>query len=231
MSFLTFYQLSAIVIVFIDNEANASLYDQLEAFYMCVNKPEFWSWPVKSVHPSSRKRMWRLTVVFTRVDGVLWLNVTMDGKYLVYDGYMSHNADDDEWKANGVTECSFCKKIPSDMSRIVDLCEFSCFPSRVVLNINMGKKFKTNLRIEAAECCELISLLLANNIGFGRLQKKVKSVVITKFLNDKCKKRAKVRVNSKLYYAGPQMYHQIKAKTIGLCRCTNGRKHRKNSSI
>ena len=216
MSLLTFYKVSSIIILMIDNGASATVLEQLEALYMSLNQPELWSWP-KSIHPCSKKRMWQMTVVFTRVDGILWLKVTIDRKYTVYDGYSACDFDQSEWNKHGFVVCSFCQKLPTVIN---DEYRYKVRAARVVINIHMGK-FVTNLRIETAECCELVKRLIESGIGFRKRKSQHQSLIITKYLSAKMNKRAKVRVNGTLYYSGPQLYHQINKQesTLGLCRC------------
>ena len=220
MTLLAFYQISSLVILFVDDNTGAQLFEMLEAFYSALTQADIWTWPYKTVHPKKCRRMKRMTVVFTLEDDVLWLTITIDGKYTVFEGFPAMEIEANWWTTQGYNECVVCKKLPKQTSGF-DADSYGCRPKQVVINIHMPHQYNTNLRIEAFECAEIVKHLLTRGIGFGRSTKPVNSVIITKRLNSNLsKKRTKVRVDGKLFYSGSHTYRKIRSSRIGLCACS-----------
>ena len=193
-------QFSALSIV-IKQEEETTVYDQLSNFYDILNSPLNWTWPVDLIRAvkdtDQRPGLFCMTVTFSRRPSSIgigyrtWCNISFDGVHIIYDNY--------------VRQCYSCKMCCPDFYPDITpaiLCKSK--ESVILIHVKMEDKI-TNLKIEIAECLDILMFLVCRRFRFTRPENPIKNVIFTKSLClNKTTKKAKVTFDGVLEFEAPQ---------------------------
>lgn len=211
-------QFSALTIV-IKQEEEATVYEQLSNFYDILNSPLNWSWPLDVIqtvkHTDQRIKLFCMTVTFSRRQSAIgigyrtWCNISFDGVHVIYDNYVPAIIDsqpEPEEEGLKVRQCDSCKMYCVDFYPDITRAPlFNTKESVILIHVKMEDKI-TNLKIEIAECIDIIMHLVCRRFIMSRPENFIKNVIFTKSLSpvNKATKKAKVIVDGVLAFDAPQ---------------------------
>ena len=227
-------QFSALSIV-IKQEEETTVYDQLSNFYDILNSPLNWTWPVDLIRAvkdtDQRPGLFCMTVTFSRRPSAIgigyrtWCNISFDGVHIIYDNYVPTVIDlqpePEEEEGLKVRQCYSCKMCCPDFYPDITpaiLCKSK--ESVILIHVKMEDKI-TNLKIEIAECLDILMFLVCRRFSFTRPENPIKNVIFTKSLClNKTTKKAKVTFDGALEFEAPQCTSLGNHENVSLfCMC------------
>lgn len=204
-------QFSSLAIV-IKQEEESSIYDQFNLFYDVINNSGNWIWPVELTQAieenDGHPPMFCMTVTFSHKPSVngrhrTWCVINLDGRHTIYNQFVPSFYDDEE--ESRVRQCYSCEMgFPAFYPDVPIKGFFKSKESVTVIHVNMEEKI-TNLKLEIAECLDIMIYLCNRNFRFIEPGQPIRNVVFTKTLGlNRMSKRARVTFDGSLEYSAPQ---------------------------
>lgn len=211
-------QFSSLTIV-IKQDDESTIYDQLSNLYDVINTPLNWTWPVDFIQrveaDDERPGMVCLSVRFERRPSAIgvghrtWCTISFDGLHTIFDNYVPCIIDSEEQERAEerlkVRQCWSCSVSCPDF--YPDPAPISLIKSKesvIVVHVKMQDKI-TNLKLEIAECLDILMYLCVSRFRFVRPENPVRNVIFTKSLGlSRESKKSKVTFDGSLEFDGPQ---------------------------
>ncbi len=211
---LHYLRLSTLCLILKDENCGLTIYEQLKALYQILCLPVAWCWDgLRRSGGDFRDKNFTMMVVFERCpkdpqDDELYIRVIMDNKFTVYHGYVPWYQRKSLTLKNAT--CKMCKALPD---RYFDKpAKFTqASKSRTVIFIDM-KHIVTNVKVEIAECLELLIYFFDQRypIILWQNSTKIRDVIIHKSWNvDKNYRHSKVTIDGAVVFDAPQVYQRF----------------------